>query len=161
MITTLVFVHVHPRYCQGLWSSWTQKQSINKKCPLIEKSLKQKKQLKAHRGKHWRQTKRSRGQAFRRRDKTRSTGDEAQDITTFRQDMTTTIRQGQRGSTETYIHTQGRQGQLDTGGTHEDWCRQSQTEERKHTRNRNYKIKQETEHRERANQRKETTHIQP
>ena len=39
-----------------------------------------------------------------------------------------------RGSTETYIHTQGRQGQLNTGGTREDWCRQSQTgsEERKH-----------------------------
>ena len=53
-----------------------------------------------------------------------------------------------KGSTETYIHTQGRQGQLDSGQTHEDWCRQSQTgsKERKHTRHRDYKIRQETEH---------------
>ena len=70
---------------------------------------------------------------------------EGQDITTIDNDPTRT-----KGSTETYTdtHTQGRQGQLDTGETHEDWCRQSQTgsKERKHTRHRDYKIKQETEH---------------
>ena len=66
---------------------------------------------------------------------------------TERQDITTNDATHTKGSTETYIHTQGRPGQLATGGTHEDWCRQSQTgsEERKHTRKRDYKIKQNTE----------------
>ena len=33
------------------------------------------------------------------------------------------------GQGEAQRHTQGRQGQLNTGGTHEDWCRQSQGRE--------------------------------
>ena len=46
-------------------------------------------------------------------------------------------RQGNTKAQET------KQGQLNTGGTHENWSRQSQTgsEERKHTRNNDYKLK--------------------
>ena len=63
----------------------------------------------------------------------------------------TTTQQGQRRAQRLiYTHREDR-----GNWTQVDLCRQSQTgsEERKHRRNRHYKIKQETEHREWANQR--------